>query len=254
MKLFFYLNKKKDVLISIICFIFFNYVLLTQIYDLSTSWIAKQINNNDVDYNVLRDHFPPYSLCFLTTQTVFLFSFIGSFYYIFKNKKWYQTLFFCSLSFVIFNIFAMTRYRWETFKVDWYATFKTLTSHLLIPIVTWLLALWIRKDVLLTWKTMFIFSFYLTFFYLLLLIIYYSVTYEDENGQLQHIKLYNFFDFNKKIMIFPTTNIGLRVLFTTGVLIATPVASFVIFFVYKFVFFVKVERFAWVFNKMYQKL
>ena len=240
-----FFNNYKHIFISIICFVVFWQLIGWTISDIITHWTPQSEVNNAVDYEALRKYLgDAYVFCFLTDHTVILAFGTGMFYAVFYKNEKYKTTFFCLMTYLVFNIFALTQFKWSSVKTEHYSSYKTLSCHLLFPITSFLLILWMRKDVLLNWRPMVICSFYLTFFFILMMSLYYSISY-DKDGVFHHLKVYEFLDFNKKIMCFPTTNIGLKYFFIIGITIITPFAGMGIFIVFKFIYNVKIDKTIW---------
>ena len=235
-------NLNKHFFVAGICLIMMIMFLAWTTFDGVTNYVPSGENNKNVNYKALRENLSSYYfIFFMTDQTSFLFLTCGILYFFFHKKNFFNSIFFCFIAYLVFNIFALTSYDWSTFSKLPYSTFKTMMCHLVFPLTGWGILLWIRKDIVLTIKPLFVCSFYLTIFYLITLIVYYSVTYE-ENNQVYHLTIYEFLDFNNRVIIFPTQQMVWRVIVNLLIILISPFASLVVFFIFKFIFVVKYQK------------
>lgn len=242
-KIFKWINNYRDYFISIISILIFAQFVGWTLYDHLTNWRPKYYTNNSVDYDALRKYFPPYEFFFMTTHVILLVSFTGSFYFLYKENQFFKTLFFCSVAYMVFNAFGLTRFRWDSINKDPYNSYKTLASHFEFPLISFLMLLWVRKDIYLNWNALIIGSLYLMFFYISTMIIYYSITFTNNDNQIENLKMYQFLDFNNRIMCFPTSNLGLKIFFNTSLIIFCPISGIVVFIVFKIIYNIQLDKY-----------
>ncbi len=213
------------------------------LHDAITHWRPSNEVNDSVDYDALRKYLGElYPLAFLTDWTIILAFGVGLFSFIgYQNKNFKSTLF-CLLTFLVFNIFALIKFKWEMTTIEKYSSYKTLSCHLVFPIIAFLLMWWVRKDVLITIKSAAYCSLFLTIYYLFAITLYYSISYINNNGELTNLKIYDFLDFNNKVIIFNTNSISPRWIWNIIIVLISPLASLGIFLVFKFIYNVKIDK------------
>ncbi len=238
------LNRNKHWIITLIVFILAAQFFITLFYDWITGWETQHNATESIDYAALKKYLSNcYSIFFMTDQTSIFFFVTGLLYFKFHKSDHYKTVYFCASALLVFDIFALSHFNWSNIYVEVYGSYKSLLCHLVLPVIAWLLLIWIRGDITLKWREILICSSYLFIFWFVTLVVYYSVTYTNQNGQTVHLMIYKFMDFNKSIITFPAENMVARV-FTNWILFAlTPLAGIGITLVYKFIYFVDIEWF-----------
>lgn len=186
-----------------------------------------------------------YQLVFWTDQVNLCCATLGMLYFIFYKNQIYKNLLFCSISYMLFCLFAISVFSWDSFSYNPYESAKTLLFHFINPLVSFIILFWIKNEILLSYKIMIYCSFYVTFYYILALIIYYNFNFtENANEDLRgnHLWIYGFLDFNNQLMFVPTKNIIARFFVVGFGLLLTPIIGFLDFIFIKFIFNVRIQN------------
>ncbi len=232
----------KDIVISSVSFILFVVVLFYIFMDGFGKKGSHGVSGFIEQDNLRKTLGDWYQLVFWTFQVNIWFLIIGILWFFLKRNKIIQNMFFCSASYLLFCLFAMSVFEFKSFKTNAYESSKTLFVHCIIPIISFIMLLSVRKEISLQWKWLFINSLYVTFYIILTLIIYYNFNFAaDSQYPNKPLWIYGFLDYNNQIMFVPLPNMTLTILGICGLLILTPGVGMVLFLFIKFIFFIKIE-------------
>ena len=232
----------KDIIISSICFVLFGVVLFYIFMDGFGKKGSHGVSGFIEQDNLRKSLGDWYQLIFWTFQVNVWFLIIGISWMFLRKNKIIQNMFFCSSSYLLFCLFAMTVFEFKSFKTNAYESSKTLFVHCIIPIISFVMLLSIRKDIKIQWKWLWINSLYVTFYIVLTIIIYYSFTFApDSQYPNKPLWIYGFLDYNNQIMFVPLKGMGLTILGICVLLILTPLVGMILFIFIKFIFNIKIE-------------
>ena len=238
-------NKKtgiKEWTISIISFVFFCiimfYIFMDGIGNKGSHGVSGFIEQD----NLRKSLGDWYQLVFYTFQVNLYFVIIGMSWAFLHNNRIVQNLFFCSICFLLFCLFAMYVFEFKSFKTNAYESSKTLFVHCIIPLSSFVILWFVRKEICLEWKWLWINSLYITFYVILSVGIYYTHNFtEDSQYPNQHLWIYGFLDYDNQIMFVPLPGLGLTVFGIIVTILISPLIGMVLFIFIKWIFNLKIK-------------
>lgn len=235
------LNKNKRYIILVSCMIYLfvvtYFILVDGIFKKGTSGVSGFIEQDSLRKS-LGDW---YQLVFYTFHVNIYFLIVGILYGIYPRNKIIKNLFFSSATLIILCLCSLIVFSFKSFNYNPYEATKTLFVHGIIPISALLMLFWIKNEIVIDWRILWINSFYFTFYLMLSLIIYYNFKFtQDSPYPGQPLWIYAFLDYDHQIFFIKTSSNVFLKSFSIGILLTiSPFAALGLFNINKNIYNIK---------------
>lgn len=222
---------KKVIIFSIVCFFMFVEVLTFIFMDGVGGWANDGVSGFIEQANLKWALGNWYQLVFLTVQVNIIFSFFGTLFFVFRDSAWIKNILFCFSSFLLLCLLSLLVFSWSSLKTNPYEAWKTVFLHALNPLTSFILIL-MMQGFKIDWKGLKVCSLYLTFYYVMAMIIYYNFQFTskaDESLVGKPLWIYAFLDFSRSVLFISIKNIWYEIIINGFFLLLTPLFSLSIF-------------------------
>lgn len=234
---------KKAIIFSLVSFFMFLEVMVFIFMDGIWGWANDGVSGFIEQANLKWTLGNWYQLVFLTVQVNLIFSFFGTLFFVYRDKRWIKNILFSFSSFLLLCLLSLFVFSWSSLKTNPYEAWKTVFLHALNPLTSFLLIL-MMKGLEIDWKGLKICSFYLTFYYIMAMIIYYNFQFSsnaDESLIGKPLWIYAFLDFSKSVMFISIKNVWYEIIVNGFFLLVSPLLSLSIFTLMSIVLCVDIE-------------